>query len=97
MSIATQVTRVTLDAARTIASGESIVVHGIVFTNNNAGSTRTVIFRRGDGTGDPILKIAAANSVTYSLDEEWLADNGLSIDIDVVQSEVTVFHSAGGR
>lgn len=94
VSTGSQITRVELDADRTIENGQTIRVNNITISNAS-NSDVEVVFKDNDGT-------ALANVSVQAHDTEdgpcgWIADNGLVVEglsnSDVV---VTIVHSAGG-
>ncbi len=106
MVSATKVTRVTLDAARTIeadpnGNASSIWVYGFLINNNTAGEV-TVDITDNDGTSLFTIAMpgAAASQVgNFVWDVKFLADNGVKIALDSgtsVDVSVTVVHSAAG-
>jgi hypothetical protein len=92
-SLATKLTRVTLDAERTISTG-SFRVLGIIVSNATA-SDAEVVFRDNDANNLLNITAPAHDSVEFSAN--WVANNGLVIpsagDVNVV---VTVAHGADG-
>ena len=91
--LATKLTRVTLDAERTISTGTFRVL-GIIVANATA-SDAEVVFRDNDATNLLNITVPAHDSVEFSAN--WVAENGLVIpsasDADIV---VTVAHGADG-
>jgi hypothetical protein len=89
-------TRVTLDQDRTVASGETITVHGILLANANA---QNALVHIQDGDGNNTISVVVGCKDSFEIRSEFIADNGLVLDglasggIDVY---VTVFHSSGG-
>ena len=80
MDLATQHTRVLGNAnlaARTINSGNPIMVCGLLVTNANKQANDTLTFTDADGTAILTIECPMADSVT--LDVKWLADNGLIV------------------
>jgi hypothetical protein len=92
-SIASKLTRVELDAARTITTGTTRV-QGIIASNGSAGAV-TVEFI--DNNGDEVLTIDVPAGDSNEFSAYWIADKGLIIstlgDSDVV---VTVAHTSDG-
>lgn len=90
---ATRLTRVELDAARTISTG-SIRVSSVLVCNATAGAVE-VVFTDNDAT--EILSIAVPANTSFNYNVVWIAVNGLLIasegDANV---SVTVAHGADG-
>ncbi len=91
--VAPKITRVTLDAARTISTG-SIRVQNIMISNATV-SAAEVVFTDTDDT--PILNITVPPQDSEDWAVVWIADNGLKVtslgDANVV---VTVAHGQDG-
>ncbi len=91
---ASRLSFVTLDADRTIASGSTIVVFGIVVANSTVNVAEVHILD-GDQTNRLVITVPPKDSKW--IDIEWIADNGLIIDsIGSADVFVTVFHSQAG-
>jgi hypothetical protein len=91
---ASVVTRVTLDADRQIASGDSIVVFGIVFSNSTTLPAEIDVL---DGAGTKHITVTVPPEDTRIVDFEFIADSGLTIDsLGNANVVATVFHSQGG-
>lgn len=85
-------TQNTLASARVISTG-SIHIYGIVIANDDNSNIRTVTLEKANG--DTYMVIVLPANSTFESDIKWLADNGLTVDIDVDDADVTftVFHS----
>lgn len=95
--LATRITYNTLAAARTIASGQSITVFGILLTNTTGAAVDITIT---DAASTPntlaVVTVPADSSVTVINGDPVLFDKGLIIGIESSDSHVTVFHSQVG-
>ena len=91
--LASKLTRVTLDAARTISTGTFRVL-GIIVSNATVSDVE-IVFRDNNATNLLNITVPAQDSVEFSA--AWIAENGLVIpsvgDANVV---VTVAHGAAG-
>jgi hypothetical protein len=92
--VASKLTRVTLDAARTIESGNSIRVHNICIAN---GTASNIVVQVTDADDTNILDLAVLANDKAEYTAVFIADNGLKFasegDAGVV---ATVAHSAAG-
>lgn len=84
------VTHLTMSSSgQAVLGGDtSINIYGIVVTNQDAANIRTVTF--DDTDGNVLLIVEVPVSSTTVIDIPWLADNGLNVDIDVTDPDVTV-------
>jgi len=90
---ASRLTRVELDAARTITTGSTRVSNILVC--NAGASNREVIFRKNDAT--EILSIAVLAGTSFGYEVVWIADSGLTIDtLSDAAVSVTVAHTSDG-
>ena len=91
---ASQVTRFSLDVARTLLSSESVTIFGIIYSNA-ANNPAEIDIHDGNDTKKITIVVPANDS--RIVDFEWIADKGLKIPSmgrsDVV---VTIFHSGVG-
>ncbi len=89
----TVLTRVELDAERTILDGTYRVDHILVC--NSTASNIEVIFNDADGT--EILSIAVLARDSFGYEVSWIAGNGLVAETEGDAAvSVTVAHSATG-
>jgi hypothetical protein len=90
-----RVTRVTLDADRTIASGESITVFGFIVANSTQNAAEVNITDGTAVTKQITVTVPAQDSRTFDI--EFVSDDGITIDsLGNENVIVTVFHSQGG-
>ncbi len=93
MAAASQISRRTLDADRTISTG-SIRVQNIYVANPTASGAE-IVFTDTDGT--PILNLVVGACDSEQFSGTWIAGNGLKIlGLGKVNIVVTVLHSAEG-
>jgi hypothetical protein len=91
---ASEVTRVDLAEDRTIASGETITVFGIVCANSTDLVAEIDIL---DGNAAKEITVTVPPKDTETVNTEWVASNGVVIcGIGSNEVFVTVFHSQGG-
>lgn len=91
---ASKITRVTLDANRTISSGQTITVFWIVITNSNSSDAEINIT---DAAGNNSLIVNCMAHDSKVLPIEFVADGGLIIQsIGSTTVSVMVGHSQGG-
>ena len=91
---ASRISRVVLDANRTIALGTTITVFGFIVANSSASPAEVTII---DGDETQVLTITVPAKDSKIVHIEWIADNGLIIDgIGSNEVFVTVYHSQSG-
>ena len=90
---ASQLTRVTLDANRTITTG-TIHILGIIVANGTAAAV-SVVFKNTAGTEVLDIEVGANDSEQFNA--HWVADAGLTVDsVSDAAVIVTVAHGADG-
>jgi hypothetical protein len=94
--VASKLTRVTLDAARTIEDGESIRVQNITVANGTANN-RVIEFTDATVGATAVLTLAVLANDSKSFEGNWIADKGLVVVTEGSASVVvTIMHSARG-
>lgn len=94
--LATRITYSNLNAAVVVASGSSIIVHGILINNTTAGALDYTI-TDGDGSNTlAIVTVPADSQFQVIGGDPVLFDKGLRFAAKANTSHVTVFHSAVG-
>lgn len=81
------------------ANGQSINVHGMVFSNTHASNTETIRVQTTDGNDTNLMELSFAARETTIVDIHFLADKGLQITAvgsNGANIEFTVFHSQVG-
>lgn len=91
---ASEVTRVDLAQDRTIQSGETITVFGIICANSTDQVAEIDIL---DGNSTKEITITVPPKSSDRITTEWVASNGVVVcGIGSNEVFVTVFHSSGG-
>ena len=91
---ASKVTTFAMDAARTVSSGETITVFGIIISNTTSNPA-DLVFQNGSGTA--IITVTVPANDSKIIDIEFIADDGLVIaSAGSADVDVTVFYSQGG-
>ena len=94
-TVASRITRVTLDVDRTIDTG-SIRVQNVLVSNATNNMAEVAFLDNDDNN---ILNITVGPQDSMEFTGVWLADNGLKVDTGSIQDAdvvVTVLHSAPG-
>lgn len=92
--ISSKLTRVTLDAERTIESGSTIRVQGILVANGTS-DPKDISFNDSDGTEILTISVGANSSESWS--SSFIAQNGLVIETEGNAAVVvTIAHGAAG-
>lgn len=92
---ASNVTRVTLNADRTIGNtGDTMVIFAILLANNQSCPAEVDIQNQ---EGTKTITVVVPPAASFLVDIEWVADNGIKLSsINNIGVIATIFHSSAG-